>query len=235
MAGEQDVIDEARVWQARHGGRLIELYPYTLAAELGLDERLPRMAQYTAHARAVAAALSEVPGVRIVPDPPQVNMMHLLLAAPAERVERAVLDVARERRAWTLGRVSPTLDAAQLALRAHDGRRLARDRAAGGRGAGLRGARTGPLRRACLRPAKPLPCRDPAIGAPDEEHEMEELAADLSSLDQTDTIEVDVLDHQLVEVGDEVQLNDLSSDRTVVGEVFRLTGARAWIRVADRG
>lgn len=75
----------------------------------------------------------------------------------------------------------------------------------------------------------------PVIAAPDEEHEMEELAADLSTLDQTDTIEVDVLDHQLVEVGDEVQLNDLSTDRTVVGEVFRLTGARAWVRVPDRG
>jgi threonine aldolase len=110
VAGEEDVIGEARVWQARHGGRLIELYPYTLAAEWGLDERLPRMPRYTAHARAVAAALRELSGVRIVPDPPQVNMMHLLLEAPAEALERAALEVARERRIWTLGRLSPTLD-----------------------------------------------------------------------------------------------------------------------------
>ena len=62
---------------------------------------------------------------------------------------------------------------------------------------------------------------------------MEELAADLSTLDTAETIEVDLPDHQLVEVGDEVQLNDISSDRTVVGEVFRLTGGRAWVRVPD--
>jgi hypothetical protein len=74
-----------------------------------------------------------------------------------------------------------------------------------------------------------------AIAAPDEEHLMEELAADLSTLDETDTIEVDLPDHQLVEVGDEVQLNDISSDRTVLGEVFRLTGGRAFVRVPEAG
>jgi hypothetical protein len=69
--------------------------------------------------------------------------------------------------------------------------------------------------------------------AADEEPEMEELAADLSSLEGTDTIEVDLADHQLVEVGDEVRLNDIASDRSVLGEVFRLTGGRAWVRVPD--
>jgi hypothetical protein len=62
---------------------------------------------------------------------------------------------------------------------------------------------------------------------------MEELAADLSGLASSDTIEVDIADHQLVEVGDEVRLNDTGSDRSVLGEVFRLTGGRAWVRVPD--
>ena len=37
------MIDEARVWQIRHGGRLFTAYPFLIAAERGLDEVLPRM------------------------------------------------------------------------------------------------------------------------------------------------------------------------------------------------
>ena len=32
LAGPRDVIDEARIWQVRHGGRLFNAYPYLLAA-----------------------------------------------------------------------------------------------------------------------------------------------------------------------------------------------------------
>jgi hypothetical protein len=38
-----------------------------------------------AHARAIAAALAGVPEIRVVPDPPQTPMMHLLFRTTAER------------------------------------------------------------------------------------------------------------------------------------------------------
>ncbi|MBN1963546.1 MAG: threonine aldolase, partial [Anaerolineae bacterium] len=44
LAGPEDVIAEAKVWQRRHGGNLIRLYPYVLSAQYGLEHRLPRMA-----------------------------------------------------------------------------------------------------------------------------------------------------------------------------------------------
>src|SRR5262245_37239349 len=43
LAGPEDVVDEARVWRVRHGGRLSTFEAMALSAELGLDEVLPRM------------------------------------------------------------------------------------------------------------------------------------------------------------------------------------------------
>ncbi len=64
LLGEEDVIAEAREWRHRHGGTLFGLWPYAAAALAGLRLRLPRMDAYVAHARAVAAALSAIDGVR---------------------------------------------------------------------------------------------------------------------------------------------------------------------------
>ena len=64
LLGDEDVIAEAREWRHRHGGTLFNLWPYAAAALAGLRLRLPRMAANVAHARAIAAALDEIDGVR---------------------------------------------------------------------------------------------------------------------------------------------------------------------------
>src|SRR5215472_8566692 len=79
VAGPEDVIAQAREWRRRMGGTLYGLWPSAASALSLLAERLPKFPGYLAHARAVAAALSDVPGVTVIPDPPQVPMMHLLL------------------------------------------------------------------------------------------------------------------------------------------------------------
>jgi threonine aldolase len=101
LAGPGDVIEEARAWRKRHGGTLFGLWPYAAAALASLDLRLPRMARYHAHARAIARALEDVPGVQIVPDPPHTNMMRLVLAVEERRLRRNVCRVARERGVYT--------------------------------------------------------------------------------------------------------------------------------------
>jgi threonine aldolase len=108
LAGTAEVIAEARIWQKRHGGTLIRAYPYVLAAQRGLDERLPRVPAYCAKARELASALASLPGVQVLPDPPQTNMFHLFLRAPHERIMPAAVEVARSSGVWLVSSVAPT-------------------------------------------------------------------------------------------------------------------------------
>jgi threonine aldolase len=64
LAGPKTVIDEARSWQWRHGGRLVQQYPAIVSARLGLKRYLPRVPHYCARARAIASILSEFDGQR---------------------------------------------------------------------------------------------------------------------------------------------------------------------------
>ena len=69
LAGEEDLVAEARLWRKRHGGALFGLWPSAASALFGLRERLPRMPRYYAHARAIAEALrGGLRGRRPAPD-----------------------------------------------------------------------------------------------------------------------------------------------------------------------
>src|SRR5215469_18734757 len=46
LAGPADFIAESRIWQRRHGGNLVQLYPYVLAAQQGMTEHLGRIESY---------------------------------------------------------------------------------------------------------------------------------------------------------------------------------------------
>jgi threonine aldolase len=94
LAGTKAVVDEARVWQIRHGGRLFTAYPFLIAAERGLDEVLPHMPEFVARAIELAAALADLDGVEIVPNPPQTAMFHLLVRCELEPLNEAALDIA---------------------------------------------------------------------------------------------------------------------------------------------
>jgi threonine aldolase len=110
LAGAEDVIREARVWQIRHGGRLFRAYPYLLAAELGLDERLPRMPELVERARLAGEALAALDDVTVVPDPPQAAMFHVIVRRPLEPLNDAVYEVTRESKIWLSGEFDATGD-----------------------------------------------------------------------------------------------------------------------------
>jgi threonine aldolase len=118
LAGTRELVDEARVWQIRHGGRLRTQLPFSLAGEVGLDERLPIMPELWRKAAELAAALGTHPAIEIVPDPPQTPLFHLLLRGDGERLVEAALDIAEERRVWLFERLastpSPTLHRLEL-------------------------------------------------------------------------------------------------------------------------
>jgi threonine aldolase len=100
LAGPQTIIDEARAWQWRHGGRLVQQYPTIVSARLGLQRYLPRIPQYCARARAIAAILSEFDNVRVTPNPPPTNMMHVYVRGDRERLREAALRISQESGVW---------------------------------------------------------------------------------------------------------------------------------------
>ena len=84
VAGPEDIVAEVREWRHRMGGTLFGLWPNAASALSCLARRLPMMPRYLSHTRAIADALRDLPGVTIIPDPPQTPMLHLLLRTTAE-------------------------------------------------------------------------------------------------------------------------------------------------------
>lgn len=109
LAGPADVIDTARVWQRRHGGNLVHLYPFAVSAELGLDRRLEKMDDYHAKAVEIATVLSGIPGISVRPDPPHTNMMHVFLEGDVERLRGGARRVAEESDVELFGHLNETV------------------------------------------------------------------------------------------------------------------------------
>ena len=96
LTGPPDLIEHARVWQRRHGGNLVHMYPLAVSAELGLDRHLPRIGDYHSKATEIAEILTELPGVSVSPDPPHTNMMHAFFTGDAQRLVAAAESIARD-------------------------------------------------------------------------------------------------------------------------------------------
>jgi threonine aldolase len=110
VAGPEDVIAGVREWRQRMGGRLFGLWPNAASALTCLRRRLPLMPDYLAHTRAIAAELAALDGVRVVPDPPQVPMMHLLLATTRDRYAAAARKLITDQLIWVPPAATATID-----------------------------------------------------------------------------------------------------------------------------
>jgi threonine aldolase len=110
VAGPAGILAEVREWRQRMGGTLFGLWPNAASALTCLRRRLPLMPAYLSHARAIAAALGDVTGVRAVPDPPQVPMMHLLLDTTPDRFAAAARHMAAEQGIWVWPKAMTTID-----------------------------------------------------------------------------------------------------------------------------
>ncbi|MGH8872335.1 MAG: threonine aldolase family protein [Acidimicrobiia bacterium] len=89
LAGEVEFVEHARVWRDRLGGNTARNWPQALLAQHGLEQHLPRMAEFARRARTLAARLTEIDGVHVVPDPPATPLFHVHLDIPVTAV-RAV-------------------------------------------------------------------------------------------------------------------------------------------------
>ena len=112
VVGSTELVAELREWRQRMGGTQFGLWPNAATALTLLRRRLPKMADYLAHARAIALAVSEVPGVVVIPEPPQTSMFHVLLAASPEMLDANIRRLATDDALWTFQRAMPTGDPA---------------------------------------------------------------------------------------------------------------------------
>jgi threonine aldolase len=91
LAGPNELVAQARRWQARHGGTLFSLLPYAVGARDGLRRRLPKMAAYAARAEELAAGLDSLDGVRVHPNPPHTNAFRVFVDLAGELLDEAGL------------------------------------------------------------------------------------------------------------------------------------------------
>ncbi|RBY96994.1 threonine aldolase [Blastococcus sp. TF02-8] len=101
LAGPEDVVAEVREWRRRLGGTLFGMWPGAASALGCLRRRLPLMPAYLDRAREIAGAVRDLPGVTVVPDPPQTPMLHLLLRTPPESFAAAARGLAAHEGLWT--------------------------------------------------------------------------------------------------------------------------------------
>ncbi len=108
LCGPEDLMQEARLWRHRHGGKLFALYPMILSAQLGLKKHLPQISTYVAKAQSIAASLCELPGITVNPNPLQINMMHLYLEGTQVDLENAAQIIAEEDQVFMFHTLRPT-------------------------------------------------------------------------------------------------------------------------------
>ncbi|MYZ39557.1 threonine aldolase [Streptomyces sp. SID4917] len=102
LAGPRELVEEARLWRHRYGGQLFQQFPAALSALLGLERELPRLPSYVAHARVVAAALTEgfaasgAPWFRVHPEPPHTHQFQVWLPYAPEALNEAAVRQAEE-------------------------------------------------------------------------------------------------------------------------------------------
>jgi threonine aldolase len=111
LAGPEDVVAEVREWRQRMGGRLFGMWPGAASALSCLRRRLPLMPAYLERAGEIADAVRDLPGVAVVPDPPQTPMLYLLLRTGTEDFRAAARALAEDG-LWTWERSMTTGDPA---------------------------------------------------------------------------------------------------------------------------
>lgn len=104
LLGDEKFIADARIWLTRHGGTIYQQYPVVASAAMRFDDRLARMPAYYQRALKFAAALkAALPDVKITPDVPQANLMHLTFPCTAAAWDSARDHLAAGDRIWLGG------------------------------------------------------------------------------------------------------------------------------------
>ena len=107
LAGDEAFVAHARLWRSRMGGTLFHASPMVAAAAMRFDERLALMPALFQRALDFAAELRRHARLRVNPEVPQANLLHLHFDAPAQLVMEARDALAEEAGCWLFDTVRP--------------------------------------------------------------------------------------------------------------------------------
>jgi threonine aldolase len=109
LLGPAHFIQEARVWQRRHGGNLPTMAPLYVSAKLGLQHALPVIDGWVRRAQEVAEILSRFDRITVRPDPPHVNFFQLYIRGDRETLNQKHLALAEETGTFLFTNLRPTM------------------------------------------------------------------------------------------------------------------------------
>jgi threonine aldolase len=110
LAGDAETIAEAAVWRTRLGGAIADAWPLAAIALVGLDETMPRMAEFRDHARALALAINTDGVAHTVPEIPLTPIFHVQMPASIQAVEEAAADLLEAEGIQVFGRLRSSSD-----------------------------------------------------------------------------------------------------------------------------
>lgn len=126
VAGSAGDIAQVKEWRRRLGGTLVGLWPNAASARHCLAPALAEMPARMEHAIAIAAELEKLPGVRVLPSPPQTPLMHIWLPTTAEAYAEKAKRIAETEKLWVWPRAAPAPVPGTVSVELHVGGRALR-------------------------------------------------------------------------------------------------------------
>lgn len=108
LLGDDNFIEQARVWIKRMGGNLVQQTPYVVSAAMQFDERLAAIPGWFARTKTLVQMLAQYPALRVNPAEPNCNMLHLYLPVSAARCNEIRNQIAKDERVWLFGNARNT-------------------------------------------------------------------------------------------------------------------------------
>lgn len=106
LLGSCSFIDEAKIWNRRHGGNLITAFPLYLSAKLNLEKRLNLFQKYYEKTLELTSELQALPSVRLKPEKPFVNMFHLYIKGEESILRERILKQCQKDKIWGLSHIA---------------------------------------------------------------------------------------------------------------------------------
>jgi len=100
LLGNRTFIEQSKTWQHRMGGRLFQVSPSLISAEMNFDKRLKLMPAYYKKTKQLYDFFNDLESVKLIPETPQTNLFRVLVKATEQDVQEAREAIARKHSVW---------------------------------------------------------------------------------------------------------------------------------------